>query len=779
MTLGSLNSEDLHGRPGPARAAALRAAAGDPRHRLLHLTDACYGALAAGEAKHALHLLDQLDRATGAPDRHLAALRAWALQLDGNWYPGGMAAESSLDPAGAFVTPAPGSPETELIEHLVADGPPSLATVRAVIEDMLRSGNAVAAGQMATQGISALGKLSGLAHRHGAVALGHWCDIAAADLMRRVGRDEQATRLLEQARTATTLLNLPGLVAVTYLVEGDWSATPGSHPESLGFDLAHPSGRRPAPARRDPDRAAVSYTAAASWAAGLPLPRLHAALELRQATLAWFAGDQTARRRHLNAARAAWTTAGDTAGVQLCAVHLLIADLDEGAPGDPGTVPGVLEWAATVGSRTWCAGLGRLVQRAAEHWRGNGSVARARAGYLAALPLLAGDPGLPARDVVMDLACLESRNGLADTALDRLEQLLSVPAGGPPDVALTRQLEITAAMITAHRCSTGDATSGLEELRSRLQTMLAAAAGPRRLPAGVSVTARDQLILLDTLIPLTRAAQADRQGHSHQADPCYQAALATAPAHLRPLILVSAERYAEARAALVALPPRHDLALPAVQAGDLAYAQRSLTRDPTHDWHDALTAALLALARRDPRTALSHARAGIALLEEFAATLPATDRETLHAHEPVRRLYLAESRALALLARAERSADLRRRSYPGAAPPEVPPGTLLLTYRTAGPDLMTWTTTSDDISAHHRHISPRRLAALIRRFPDHAADLAHLLLTDPARLIRRHRRLVIAPHGVLTQVPFPELPFDGHPLRTTHTLSEYDQSEVP
>ncbi|MFC7534096.1 hypothetical protein [Actinoplanes sp. GCM10030250] len=473
MTLGSLNSEDLHGRPGPARAAALRAAAGDPRHRILHLTDACYGALAAGEARHALRLLDELERATGTPDRHLAALRAWALQLDGNWYPGGVGAETTMDPAGSFVTPAPGSPETELIEHLVVDGPPSLATVRAVIEDLMRAGSDVAAGQMAAQAIRSLESLSVLAHRHGAVALGHWCHIAAADLMHRIGRLDPARRLLEQARTATTLLNLPGLVAVTYLVEGDWSATPGSHPESLGFDLAPQAERNPGLARRDPARAAVSYTAAASWAAGLPLPRLHAALCLRQATLAWFAGDRAIRRRHLLAARAAWTTAGDSAGVQLSAVHLLIADIDEGVPARPEVVTGVLDWAASVGSRTWCAGLGRLVQRAAEHWQARGRAAAARAGYLAALPLLGGDPGLPTRDVVLDLAELECGNGLAAAGLARLEQLLCVPGCGRPEDALAERLEVVAVMTAVCRglleTDREQGVRGLRRLRDRLR----------------------------------------------------------------------------------------------------------------------------------------------------------------------------------------------------------------------------------------------------------------------------------------------------------------------
>ncbi|MEV6306371.1 hypothetical protein AB0M02_43660 [Actinoplanes sp. NPDC051861] len=494
MTLGSLNSEDLHGRPGPARAAALRAAAGDPRHRILHLTDACYGALAAGEARHALQILDQLDRAAGSPDRHLAALRAWAMQLDGNWYPGGVGAETTMDPAGSFVTPAPGSPETELIEHLVADGPPSLATVRAVTESMLRAGNRVAAGQMAAQGIRSLHTLSVMAHRHGAVALGHWCDIASADLMHRVGRDEEARRLLDQARMATTLRNLPGLVAVTHLVEGDWSATPGSHPESLGYDLAPQPAVSAAVARRDPDHATVCYTAAASWAAGLPLPRLHAALDLRLATLAWFAGDTVTRRRRLQAARYAWTTAGDTAGVQLSAVHLLIADIDERTEPTEDVVAGVLAWTGSVGSRTWCAGLGRLLQRAAEHWRSVDCAERARAAYLAALPLLARDPELPTQSVVMDLAGTEARSGLTSTALARLEQLWDAPVSGPPELVLTARLEIVKAMVAASRDK-----QTLLLLRARLETILQDGAAL----ATVVTAAEQQLAHLDRLLETT------------------------------------------------------------------------------------------------------------------------------------------------------------------------------------------------------------------------------------------------------------------------------------
>ncbi|MBG0564270.1 CHAT domain-containing protein [Actinoplanes aureus] len=717
MTLGSLNTEDLHGRPGPARAAALRAAADDPRHRMLHLTDACYGALSAGEAKHALRLLDELEKVAGGPDRHLSALRAWALQLDGNWYPGGIGAETTMDPAGAFVTPAPGIPETELIEHLVADGPPSLATVRAVTETLLRSGNETAARQMAVQGVRALENLARLANRLGAVALGHWCDIAGADLMHRIGLDAEARHLLIQARTAVTLLNLPGLVGVTYLVEGDWSATPGSHPESLGFDLAPQPGPSPALARRDPYRAAECYTAAASWAAGLPLPRLHAALELRQATLAWFAGDRPRRRRHLLAARDAWTTAGDTAGVQLAAVHLLIADLDEGLfadhvatlsqagqPPEHGPVAGVLAWSASVGSRAWCTGLGRVLQRAAEHWQARGSVARARLGYLAALPLLGADPALPTRPVVTALAAVESRHGLAAPALTRLERLLHCPgpAAGPPEVACAQQLETILAMVDAHRGRIGSAEAeraarGLLRLRDLLREMLPRLGGP-----GGPRAAIEAIAVIDVLVPLARCGHASDRGLPERAEQWYRVALEAAERpgaapDLRPLVLVAGGRYAEARTALTELD--RDRALPgevlaplAVRAGDLAPAALAFARSggaqrAGRGWHDALTAAEIALAHDDVKAGLAHARTGAAFVEELAATLPRdADRAAVCDQPGVAALYLLAAKAQAALARTEHhradAADLRRHCFETAGRAYA----LTVPARPAGPD---------------------------------------------------------------------------------------------
>src|SRR5690606_6435139 len=109
--------------------------------------------------------------------------------------------------------------------------------------------------------------------------------------------------------------------------------------------------------------------------------------------------------------------AGDSAGVQLVAMHRLVADIDDGhlgqhaldlgggwQPPARGPVADLLAWERTVGSRSWTVGLGRLLERCGSWWRTQGSAARARIGLLAAHHLISVDAEIPSRTLITALA---------------------------------------------------------------------------------------------------------------------------------------------------------------------------------------------------------------------------------------------------------------------------------------------------------------------------------------------------------------------------------------
>ncbi|MCL6667523.1 CHAT domain-containing protein [Streptomyces panaciradicis] len=251
--------------------------------------------------------------------------------------------------------------------------------------------------------------------------------------MRRDG-NPQADQLLADARRQIAVLGDAGRMALTYLVEGDWYATPGSSPEALGWDLAPqqaPSPLQPA----DMSRASALYDQAECLLGGTDLPRLRAALSLRKSLLARFAGDAEARHRHLEAAVVGFDSAGDSAGYHLAMMHRLVADIDDGTLGRHaldlgggwhrprhGPVAETVAWAETAGSSSWCVGLGRLLERCGDHWAAQRSTPRSRVAYLSALHLISVDPDLPTRTLITAVAKADSDSNLACNALLRLER---------------------------------------------------------------------------------------------------------------------------------------------------------------------------------------------------------------------------------------------------------------------------------------------------------------------------------------------------------------------
>lgn len=645
-------------------------------------------ALLHGEPRRALDLLQ------GQPaTRTTAALTAWAHQLDRNWYPGDVGAEVGLDPDGAFVQPQLSQDPVEYgIEILTAYGPNGLRTPRTLVELSLRMGAMPGVQQAVAQADQYLGWLSQYAHATGQPALVQWCFLAGADVHHRAG-DNGYAALLQGARQQAQALGDQPRLALTYLVEGDWAAAPGSSPESLGWDLAPQNVPSPWGAG-DLPRAAAAWDQAEQLLHGLDLPRFRGALALRRAVLSRAAGDVAARRQLLATALDAAARAGDTAAYHLAAVHLLVADIDEGLlgrhqldlgggwhPPTHGPVADVLAWAAAVGSRSWCVGLGRLLQRCGDVWQQAGSAARARVAYLAAVQLISTDSAVPSDTLHTAVAQVESRLNLSANALLRLERTFAdrfADTTGTDDFGFAQKLEASLVMVQAYRARTRGAAAGqaaerMQVLRDNLAaahaamtTRLGPADGPvpqtmEELQVAIAAMRQDgsladsaavseravqlmvrvqlemakaQLDMIDVLIALARASAAERAGLPSEARRWYDEATTRArrpqvEAYLLPLALYQANRRDEAATALreAAAGLSDDLLLPLwVRVGDLPAAAACLDRlraagRPMDDWASLLTIAELRLAQGDAAAARDTARAGIAAFETTVSTV--------------------------------------------------------------------------------------------------------------------------------------------------------------
>jgi CHAT domain-containing protein len=655
------------------------------REELLDLPAAVFGdprvdgplvALLAGEPRRALGLL-----AAQPPDpRSATVLTAWARQLDRNWYPGDVGAETAVVTPDSFVDPQPGDLPVPLqLAMLVRRGPTDLRTPRTLLEMALRSGAGPGVQQSLAYAAESIDVLAAYAAQTGQQALLPWLMLMRADFSWRAGLQQDADTLLAQARQQAAQLQSPPRLALTYLVEGDWYAAPGSSPQSLGCDLAPLSAPSPLPPA-DLPRAAALWDQADRLLQGWDLPRLRAALALRRAWQARLAGAADTQRQYLALARDLSRRSGDTAAYHLAAVHEIVADVDDGrlgrhllqlgggwSPPQHGPVAELLLWAATSGSRSWCVGLGRLLQRCGDRWVAEDSAPRAKVAYLAALPLISSDPSVPGRTLQTAIAHVDGRLNLAVNALLRLDRAFGSPepSGGNDDYAFAQLLEASASMIGALRDRTRGAAAGLtadrmQRLRDdldgarvaaerslgpvsgvlprtveELQAAVASMRGDGTLTAsaetaGLSiqlmrrmqvVAASTQVTLLDVLIATTRAEAAQRAGVPAEAERWYdearrRAARPGVDAFLPALVELSAGRKEAAGAALAAAGDAvsDDLQLGLwVQVGDVERAAATLARlqasgTPLSDWHSRLSVAELRLAQGDVAAAEEELR---------------------------------------------------------------------------------------------------------------------------------------------------------------------------
>jgi CHAT domain-containing protein len=611
--LRSLIPEERRGLPGPAREAAIAAARADPQQAHVHLFDAAYAALVAGEPRAAQRLLDEA--AAAAPDdevwrRRAAACRWWIWTVDRNWYPGDTGAQvtpTALGEAPAHPEPAPGDPETVLLEASV-NGSAVLWTTRALLAT--------------TANPSEFGPLLEAAYPHLQVVYQAlvgpstaWPTLVWADLLQRAGRDQEAGALLADVRSYASAAardtgDRVGL-ACTHLVEGDWYATPGSSPEALGCVLASRPTAAPQSSRRDNARAVTAYESAAAALGDTDEPRLRGALALRRAALAWERADHVTQLSELDLAGEAFERAGDTASVWLVAVHRLLADVASGkvartrrAHGTAfdlaphGTIAALLRWRDEAGSATWTTGLGQLLQRAAARWEAAGDYDRAEVTYGMALPLVPASGVESSAMVLVELASVDARQRLGVRATTRLRQALATL---PPveDVmrqpvewirALSIAVAVTQAQMGEGASGAGAGAAGLESAIARTRSLLAVPAAPepgvltparlraiaesraadtfetllatnqqqppereKEMLAITADTARALLLLAEAHLAFERARQATRAGWRPTAARWFDEALAKADsagsdgAFVGIMILAALDRFDEAR----------------------------------------------------------------------------------------------------------------------------------------------------------------------------------------------------------------------------------------
>ena len=493
--LPSLVPEERRGRPGAAREAALAAAEAHAEERAAYQLVAVYACLAAGEAGEALRLLDGIAAPEEAITRRVAACRVWAQMLERNWYPGdigGELPEGYLAGVADLADATAADAESLLVEACVVFGPRMVLTTRSIVDSMMLRAPGVA-DRIAGSALQSLGRFGELAQKAGAVSAALWAQAARTDIARRIGRLAEAREALASIRTAYEAEGDPVGVAATWLLEGDWLATPGASPESLGLRLEDESVPSFA-TQRDDAAAAQSYSRAAALLAGVDAPRARGALGLRLALMASRAGDLDGQRKHLEDARAAYADAGDAAGVHLATVHGWLAALarDEFvamraiAPLEWGPLHGpvlaMAEWAASRGSLSYCAGLGRLIQRSGQRWAEDGEFDRAELAYRLARGLVTLNGAVPPWTIPDALAQLDDRRSFQARSLVRRLQILDrLPPPSPPTengLAWLQDIYLTTRSISIPTGVTGVGAIAIKLIESgaqRIQGLLALA----------------------------------------------------------------------------------------------------------------------------------------------------------------------------------------------------------------------------------------------------------------------------------------------------------------
>jgi CHAT domain-containing protein len=543
--LVSLVAEEWRGRPGPARNAALESTQKDPEHRADHLLDAAYASLVAGEPRLARQTLDEVEAASddGEVQRRAAACRAWATQLDDNWYPGNLGAElrsGALERLNFSIAVTPGHGETRLVEACVANGPLPLFTHRHLIEATMRH-TPRAVEPLLSSGLKNLDSFRETAREAAAVSVTLWAGMAGADLAWRAGFAAPALQEIEEIRAVYEELGDREGLAASYAIEGDWWATPGASPETLGFELSAGPSPSPTETHRDDERAAAAYRRAGALLQGLDAPRCIGAVALRRAALAFRAGRFDHQRAWLDTALQAFTDAGDAAACHLTIVHRLIADIARGdfetarraaptewAPAPHGPIGQLVQWARSTGSISYCAGLGRLLQRAGGAWQNQHDLERAEHALLLAAPLLAESDAIPQWNVPRMLTEMDIRRNLPARGLVRALGVLTrlpEPAQLTDPMRWLEQIEVATSLVQVLSgvppTSASTVVHALERASDRLKALQAqtAIASGQPAVAGDDIAAALRQITEQRATLTVEELAAEAQSGTSQAEP--------------------------------------------------------------------------------------------------------------------------------------------------------------------------------------------------------------------------------------------------------------------
>jgi CHAT domain-containing protein len=687
-----LFAEARVGRPGAAREQALASVRADPANAHVHLLDATYAALVAGEARAADRLLAECAAAAprdGSMERRIEAARVWSWTVDRGWYPGDVHAEILTHDAPTFPNERRGDPETRLVEA-IADDAYFLRVSRVLIEQS----RARPEGQLAAaRAWKKRRRLDQALKRYEGRPRAWIVRLAHAELLLRAGNVQEADTALHRLREDYKRAGASELVGLarTYLVEGDRYATPGSSPEALGFDLIVAGASPSLAARRDLARAASAYDRAAEILAAVDEPRALGALALRRAALAWLSGQYAAQQELIAEAANAFAAAGDAAALRLMTAHALLADIalgrvaatrrDAGTGFDlqpRGPIAELLNWGQHDGSVGWISGLGSLFHLAAEHWAAGGDYERAAVAYELAIPLVPAS-GLAPERVVLDLVRLDRDN---DFGLRALARGRSAIAALPPVENASEQkldwarnvfclVDVVIGQIGASTTAAGMTVAALEWATERLRQLLALPGVPppeaaqteespfMRSFAEVADHARNVIAWADAEAAFQRGEQAAALGATATANRWYDDALSKADAltglaaRQTVSILVARDRFDEAQVRVRDLleDPDQDrdlLASSAVAARDYDAALRLFGNEPESGspWYRVARHAEAALGAERIELALRLIEVAVRDFEaRFVQLRRDVDRVSASDNVNVAELYLLAARA--------------------------------------------------------------------------------------------------------------------------------------
>jgi hypothetical protein len=213
----------------------------------------------------------------------------------------------------------------------------------------------------------------------------------------------------------------------------------------------------------------------------------------RRAALAWRARQFEQQIAWLDTANKAFTDSGDAALRHLTVIHRLLADVARGeftgarraAPTEWAAAPGgpigqLVEWAREQGSVSFCGGLGRLLQRAAQRWVQENELERAEHAFLMALPLLSLSEIVPKWTVLAALSDVDLKRNIPVRPLVRCLGALAHMGEGPADDAMPwlQRIELTMSLVaipSGMAPSSSTAIVALERGATLLTTLLRAA----------------------------------------------------------------------------------------------------------------------------------------------------------------------------------------------------------------------------------------------------------------------------------------------------------------